>query len=57
MDLESRERLLELLEKTHNEGKTIILVTHDMKLVAESAERIMVLRNGKIVADYNQCNM
>lgn len=33
------------------EGKTIIVITHDMNLVAEYAKRIVVLRNGEILCD------
>ena len=40
--------LKKIQEKTH---KTIILVTHDMSVVAEVAKRVLVMKDGKLVAD------
>jgi cobalt transport protein ATP-binding subunit len=39
------------LAELHAQGRTILLVTHDMALVAEYAERAVVLRGGQILAD------
>ncbi len=50
-DYEQSRYIMELLKKLNNRGKTIIIVTHDMKLVAEYAERVIVLKDGKILAD------
>ena len=45
---EKNERLvMEIFEKLHNTGSTIIVVTHDPE-VADQAERIVVLEHGKI---------
>lgn len=38
----------EIYEKEH---KTIIMITHDMDLVAQYAKRVMVLDNGTLVYD------
>ncbi len=51
MDPESRKRLSELLKKIQNDNRTIILATHDMELVAESADRVVAIRNGEIISD------
>jgi putative ABC transport system ATP-binding protein len=40
--------VLELLQRLHEEGSTIIVVTHDPE-VAEFAERTIVLEHGKII--------
>jgi cobalt transport protein ATP-binding subunit len=39
------------LAELHAEGRTILLVTHDMSVVAEYADRAVVLNQGQIVAD------
>ena len=39
------------LEELHADGRTILLVTHDMALVAEYADRVVVLHQGRIIAD------
>jgi len=42
---------LELLERLNKEGSTIIVISHDMKLIAKYARRIVVLKNGRILLD------
>jgi energy-coupling factor transporter ATP-binding protein EcfA2 len=39
------------LAELHARGRTILLVTHDMALAAEYAERIVVLHQGEIIGD------
>lgn len=51
LDSKNGERIIELLLKLHREqGNTLILVTHDMAL-ASRADRIITLRDGKIVEE------
>lgn len=38
------------LAELHAQGRTIVLVTHDMSLAAEHADRIVAMREGEIVA-------
>jgi len=38
------------LAELHAQGRTIILVTHDMSLAAEFADRVVVMHQGQIVA-------
>ncbi len=45
------DELLRLLQDLNREGTTIVVVTHDMQLVAEYAERTVVVDGGRIVAD------
>ncbi|GAA0489816.1 ABC transporter ATP-binding protein [Microbacterium aurantiacum] len=45
------EELLSLLRDLHDDGTTIIVVTHDMQLVADHAERVVVMADGRILAD------
>jgi len=50
LDAKSAEIVMDILKNLNEEGKTIIVVTHDPK-VASYAERIILLLNGKIIAD------
>lgn len=43
--------LLERSRILHQSGHTIIFVTHNMRLVAEWAERVLVLHKGRLLAD------
>ncbi|WP_394094206.1 MacB family efflux pump subunit [Xanthobacter versatilis] len=50
LDSKSGAEVLRILDELHAEGRTIIIVTHDMG-VAERAQRIIEIRDGEIVAD------
>ena len=45
------DELMDLLSGLRAEGTTILVVTHDMQLVTEHAERTIVVADGRIVAD------
>lgn len=51
LDLKSSRSIISLVKNLHHQNHTVILVTHDMNLVAEMAQRILILREGKLVAD------
>ncbi len=42
--------LLELLQELRTEGTTIVIVTHDLQLVAEHASHVVVLAGGRVRA-------
>jgi energy-coupling factor transport system ATP-binding protein len=44
-------KMMNMLKKLNEEGHTIIVVTHDMNVVAEYAERVIVLHSGRILMD------
>ncbi|MDQ1274560.1 MAG: energy-coupling factor transport system ATP-binding protein [Euryarchaeota archaeon] len=44
-------RFLDKIRELNRLGKTVILITHDMELAAEYAERVVVMKKGKIVLD------
>lgn len=49
-----RHHTLELMSRAadlHEQGHTIIMITHDMRLVAEYAQRVVIMHAGEIVAD------
>jgi len=45
------DELLRLLQELNEAGTTVIVVTHDMQLVTDYAERTIVLDGGRIAAD------
>ena len=51
LDPIGQEEIMNLLVKMNQEGKTIILVTHDMDLVLKYTTRAIVLKEGKVVFD------
>ncbi len=50
LDPKSTEEVLEILSNLNYDGKTIVLITHDLK-VAKTSRRIITLENGNILAD------
>lgn len=50
LDSKSGATVMHILEKLNKEGRTIILVTHDVN-VALHAKRIVTIRDGEIVSD------
>jgi putative ABC transport system ATP-binding protein len=51
LDSRSGDEIMDLLEEVNRAGQTIVLVTHDAKLAARCARRIVTLRDGGIVDD------
>jgi putative ABC transport system ATP-binding protein len=50
LDSEMAKTVMELLSELHDEGLSLILVTHD-RMVARYADRIITVRDGLIVSD------
>ncbi len=50
LDSKNAEAVMELLEKLHNEGATICMVTHDPRS-AKRTDRVIELLDGKVVSD------
>lgn len=51
LDSKSGKQIMEVLQDLNEEGKTIILVTHE-KYTAEHAKRIISVIDGRVVKDY-----
>mgnify|MGYP000450986338 FL=1 len=51
LDSESGKRIMEVLKYFNKQGHTIIIITHDMKLVAEYCSRVVVLHKGRVLLD------
>lgn len=44
-------RVRAIVDDLHGEGRTVITISHDMRFVAETFERVIVMRAGRIVLD------
>jgi energy-coupling factor transport system ATP-binding protein len=51
LDWKSAMELMRIVTELNGAGHTIILITHDMRVIAEFTNRSIVLRGGEIVAD------
>ena len=51
MDAARKRALAEILSRLRAEGVAILLATHDVELVAELATRVVLLGDGRIVAE------
>ncbi len=50
-DARGLERVRTVIESAASEGRTVIAISHDMRFVAESFERVIVMRAGAIILD------
>lgn len=50
LDSKSGIEIMQMMHDLHEEGNTIIIITHDLN-IAKQAERIVTIRDGKIVSD------
>jgi len=53
LDTATGEIILKIFDQLHNEGKTIILITHE-RSVAEHCRRIITLRDGYVIEDIDK---
>jgi energy-coupling factor transport system ATP-binding protein len=51
MDYAAKDELVRLLREWLVEGTGILLVTHDVELAAQAADRVVVLSQGRVIAD------
>jgi energy-coupling factor transport system ATP-binding protein len=51
LDAEESDSMMRLIRKLQQEGHTIVMVTHNMQLVKDHAERVIRMEAGKIVED------
>ncbi len=50
-DYEQKEKLRQFIMQMKTQEKTVIIVTHDVEFVAECNPRVLLMREGKIIAD------
>ena len=51
MDLRGSQSIMHLIRKLNEVGHTILIITHDLKIVAEYAHRAVVFKDGGVVFD------
>lgn len=50
LDYQSTVALMQLLTSLHQQGRTIVIITHDMRIVADYVPQCMVLHQGELIA-------
>lgn len=51
LDAAETKALMESVSRLSREGRTMLLITHDMRLVAEYARRVVVMAEGRVLLD------
>ncbi len=51
MDYRGRESVMALIDRLNALGKTIIIITHDMRVVAAHSKRVIVMLDGQLIFD------
>ena len=51
LDPSGTKAMMDLFKGLHEQGMTVVLITHDMELVRSYATRVLVLEKGKVVKD------
>lgn len=51
LDMATRKRITHTLKEVADTVETIVIATHDMQLVAEWANRVIVLHDGQVIGD------
>jgi energy-coupling factor transport system ATP-binding protein len=51
LDISTKQEMVEVLQTLRSHVETVVIATHDMSLVAEWASRIIVMSEGRIIAD------
>jgi energy-coupling factor transporter ATP-binding protein EcfA2 len=54
MDYRLKNELMRFLNGYREKGNTVVLVTHDVETVAEHADRVVLLSEGRVVVDGNK---
>lgn len=49
-DYQQKERLRNFILQLYSQGKAVVMITHDVEFVAESNPKVILLSNGRIVA-------
>lgn len=55
LDSKSGIEIMQMLHDLHEEGNTIVIITHDLN-IAKQAERIVTIKDGRIVGDVDNKN-
>jgi energy-coupling factor transport system ATP-binding protein len=50
-DFKRSKEIMDLAVRLHEEGQTIIVITHDMNLAAEYCDRMIIMASGQVILD------
>ena len=53
LDGKESDKMMELMLTLQKRGHTIIMVTHNMRIAEEYADRIIAMENGRVTGDYH----
>jgi cell division transport system ATP-binding protein len=53
LDEENRQQIFALLRDANIRGTTVVVATHDRRLLAEGGQRIVALERGQIAEDFH----
>ena len=53
LDWAGTKRMMALIRELHQKGHTILMITHNMEIVAEYAGRVILLNQGRVLMDGN----
>ena len=48
---------MEFLEELHQKGHTIVMITHDMQLMLDYSDRVLVMVDGELIADTDPASL
>lgn len=51
LDWRETQQMIALIRHLHDKGHTVLMITHQMELVAEMAERVLVMNQGRLQLD------
>ena len=54
MDAFYKNNLLKLMKNLKQEGKTMVMVTHDTEIVNKMKKRVILLDTGRVLRDYQE---
>ena len=56
LDPIATKEMMELVKRLNQEGKMIIIISHDTDLCYEYADRVIIMKDGKVVKDCDVCD-
>ncbi|WP_208559709.1 ABC transporter ATP-binding protein [Marinilactibacillus kalidii] len=57
LDIGTRKHIAQFIQSLKNEAEAVIIATHDMQLVSEWANRIIVMKDGQIIHDGDRASV
>ena len=56
-DQKNYTEIMEFLEELHQQGHTIVMITHDMQLMLDYSDRALVMVDGEVIADTDPASL